>query len=212
MKGISSFALTFGVFVTLRVIIATLAVLAGCVIAVLNACDGAWFSFAVALEAGFLAGVCVLLGFAGSRESVWVKLGGGLLLLSGILAVVNEKPAFDLDRSKANQQLALAFADPGFECISEYAEMQRLRDRGISACSTQGIKDIGGAATELSKAQHLGAGATLADGAYAQIKGSAPDHCFEAYLAAKKLCPHAFSSLEKPVQVILEKYESSRKP
>jgi len=212
VKGISSFVLIFGVFVTLRVIIAALAILAGCVIAVLNACDSAWFSAAVALEAGFLAGFCVLLGFSGSRESVWVKLGGGLLLLLGILAVVNEKPAFDLDRSKANQQLALAFANRDVECTSEYAEMQRLRDRGISACSTQGAKDIREAATELSKAQHLGAGATLADGAYTQIKGSASDHCFEAYLAAKKLCPNAFSSLEKPVRIILEKYESSRKP
>lgn len=185
----------------LRIAIAAVPLAIGLSILVVELARGHWLSGLTYLLLGCVVSWACILGFADSRDSMFLRIATPIAMLLGICAVFVEDRAFDVSAATAHVDAFQGFTRLQQYCQPFNEELQRLQSEGISACAMQDKFDQISAVADLQKAKNLPPPLALADGAKSALSVAQADECLDTRDSAKKLCPAAFFAVAAPQSV-----------
>jgi hypothetical protein len=184
--------------VTVRTIVAVLAMLAGIVLAVMELASGPKFFGAIsALASGFMAGGLIFLGRSFMTESF---LGAGTLLVmfvAGFCSFAFEQRGMDVELASAQRDVALVLVKGDITC--KIPSRSESFQRAAIACGVQSTSDLSAAGAEGAKLAHLPAEMDLIDKISSKFLGSNPNLCKEHFEPIYKACPNTFAELDKGI-------------
>lgn len=182
----------------LRIAIATVPLVIGLSVLVVELARGHWLSGLTCLLLGCVVCWGCILGFADSRDSMFLRIATPIAMLLGLCAVFAEDRAFDVSVATAHIDAFQGFTRLQQYCKPFNEELQRLQSEGIRACAMQDKFDQISAVADLQKAKSLPPPLALADGAKSALSVAQADACLDARDSAKTLCPEAFYAVDAP--------------
>lgn len=183
-----------------KVIVGSIPLLAGMVMAVMFLFNGQ----PVLALFPFICGALLSAAFFGALGSIGAEAATGIAMLAGLVFVFNSNDFFKPKLQQGYAAVLPRILDMDTYCPLGVPETKQIRDYGLKACALQNNHDASSAVTELGKGIHFGPGLTLVDSAATLATDEKPvNHCAQAFKAADRLCPLAFSSMGKEERAAL---------
>lgn len=187
----------------LRPSLSILAVLTGIALSAMFLYRGQPILALATVAGGIYVGITLLRGFVESLMAPEFQLAAGVIGVIGLLGSVQDSNLFDhkLQSGYARVLTGMAYLD--MHCNPMPSDLRTIQEYGVAACAMQGNSDALRTVLDLNKGLYLGPTLSMVDSAATLGDDEQINHCARAYRAAQKLCPAAFSSVDKSERAAL---------
>lgn len=172
----------------------------GLLLAGLASINGQWFTALSLALAGIYCCLSVLFGPSNTLSNPMFNTAAVFIGALGLIGGFLYHRALNSELRDAHAAAFTSFANMSSHsyCRPMSAEIKKITEFGLRACSIQDSADQLSLTTEVAKGIYFGPALSIADSAYTSTLEPPKDNCAFAFKAAFAICPDAFHSLSEP--------------
>lgn len=186
----------------LRLILASIPFFAGLIAAIVLLFKGQLASALTSVVCGIIVSSVCWFGFRSLSTETYATTVF-LAMMIGIGGVFLTGNLFNFQLQQGYAEVLPRFLNMEMFCPHAVREVQRVQNYGIKACGLQHNIDALGATSDLYKEVQFGPAISLADSVLSATEDKEVNHCARAFKEADRVCPLAFSSMDKGVREAL---------